>query len=68
MASSCTPLTKSDGLRFLSDEGGAALVDYALISALFSLAMLTGLQLISHQVGNNLNDTGNNFTNMATHP
>ncbi|MGP6191319.1 MAG: Flp family type IVb pilin [Vulcanimicrobiaceae bacterium] len=55
-------------MRFLRDERGAALVDYALIAALFSLAMVAGLQLVSHQLGNNLNDTGNSFTNMATHP
>ncbi|MGP6159567.1 MAG: Flp family type IVb pilin, partial [Vulcanimicrobiaceae bacterium] len=66
MGSTDTLLTENAGLRFLRDERGAALVDYALIAALFSLAMVAGLQLVSHQLGNNLNDTGNSFTNMAT--
>ena len=68
MGSSDGLLSKGAGLRFLRDERGAALVDYALIAALFSLAMIAGLQLVSHQLGNNLNDTGNSFTNMASHP
>jgi Flp pilus assembly pilin Flp len=68
MGSSNTLLTKSEGLRFLRDERGAALVDYVLIAALFSMAMIAALQLVSHQLGNNLNDTGNSFTNMSSHP
>jgi Flp pilus assembly pilin Flp len=68
MGSSDALLTKSGCLRFLCDERGAALVDYCLIAALFSLAMIAGLQLVSHQLGNNLNDTGNSFTNMSSHP
>jgi Flp pilus assembly pilin Flp len=62
-----TPPKSSPGLRFLTDDQGAALVDYALVMALFSLAMIAGLRLLSAQLGTNLNRTGNNFTGMSSH-
>ena len=54
------------GLWLLTDDRGAALVDYALIMALFSLAMIAGLRLLSAQLGTNLNRTSNNFTGMSS--
>ncbi len=53
---------------FLGDESGAALIDYALVTALFSMAMIAGLQLVSHTLANTLSGTSATLTTMASHP
>jgi Flp pilus assembly pilin Flp len=54
--------------KLWTDQAGAALVDYALIASLFSLALIASLGLITHVSGNNLNRTTNSLTNMSYSP
>ncbi|MGR6467172.1 Flp family type IVb pilin [Rhizobium sp. PAMB 3182] len=44
--------------RFMKDESGATAIEYGLIAALISVAIITGATTL----GNNL---GNQFTNIA---
>lgn len=52
----------------LTDQRGSALTEYALISALFALALLATLHTIQNEAGNNLTRTGNGLTNMSYTP
>ena len=45
--------------RFMKDESGATAIEYGLIAALISVALITGASAL----GNALNDQ---FTNLAT--
>ena len=45
--------------RFLKDESGATAIEYGLIAALISVALITGASTL----GNSLDDT---FSNIAT--
>jgi pilus assembly protein Flp/PilA len=45
--------------RFFKDESGATAIEYGLIAALISVALITGASTL----GNSLNDT---FTNLST--
>ena len=54
--------------RFMADDRGDALAEYALVTAVLSIAMLATLHLISTQGGNKLNNTGNALTNQAYTP
>ncbi|MBX9469717.1 MAG: Flp family type IVb pilin [Rhizobium sp.] len=46
--------------RFVKDESGATAIEYGLIAALISVALITGASTL----GNALN---NQFTNVSTH-
>jgi len=50
---------KSLMLRFLKDESGATAIEYGLIAALISVALIAG----ASSLGNTLNNT---FTNLST--
>lgn len=45
--------------RFFKDESGATAIEYGLIAALISVALITGASTL----GNSLNDT---FTNLSS--
>lgn len=45
--------------RFIKDESGATAIEYGLIAALISVALITG----ASSLGSSLNDT---FTNITT--
>jgi len=53
---------------FLADERAAALVDYAILMACFSVLMMASLKALSTQAGNNIARTETGLTNMAAHP
>ncbi len=44
---------------FMADESGATAIEYGLIAALISVALITGAKSIGGKVGNNFNDIAN---------
>lgn len=46
-----------------SDEGGASLVEYALLLALIAVAAITALIFLGHSTSNSLNNIGSNINN-----
>ena len=44
--------------RFLKDESGATAIEYGLIAAIVSLAIITGLQMIGPRLGATFNEIG----------
>jgi Flp pilus assembly pilin Flp len=62
------PLDVGGFKSLMLDERGDALAEYALISAIFAMAMLGALHLIANELGNNLSRTGNSLTNLGYTP
>ena len=52
----------------LSDDGGATLVEYAVLLALLSLVGLAGLEATTSQASNAINDQQTNFGTVQTAP
>ena len=53
-------------LRLLmEDERGDALAEYAIISAIFAVAMLSTMHLIANETGTNVNRTATALTNQS---
>ena len=44
--------------RFLKDESGATAIEYGLIAAIISIAIIAGLNLIGPQLGATFNEIG----------
>ena len=42
--------------RFLKDESGATAIEYGLIAALISVALITGATALGNQLDNTFND------------
>jgi pilus assembly protein Flp/PilA len=49
--------------RFLSDESGQDLIEYALVAALIGVAVVAALNTIGNKIGASFNTVGNNLTN-----
>jgi pilus assembly protein Flp/PilA len=47
--------------RFLKDESGATAIEYGLIAAIVSVAIIAALQLVGGQLGNVFNYIGNSL-------
>ena len=54
--------------RLLADDSGAALVEYALVSAAFALAAVGALAAIAHQCAARLATTSAKLTALGTSP
>jgi Flp pilus assembly pilin Flp len=52
----------------LRDESGAALVQYALVSALMSVAMMAALAAIAAECATRLSVTSSGMTTIGTNP
>lgn len=44
--------------RFMKDESGATAIEYGLIAAIVSVAIIAGLNLIGPELGNTFNTIG----------
>lgn len=49
--------------RFKKDEAGATAIEYGLIAAIVSLAIITGLTIIGPQLKGTFGKIGNELTN-----
>jgi pilus assembly protein Flp/PilA len=49
--------------RFAQDESGATAIEYGLIAALISVAIITGATLLGNQLGTLFNNLGGHLTN-----
>ncbi|MBV9848902.1 MAG: Flp family type IVb pilin [Armatimonadetes bacterium] len=52
---------RSAALRFLRDEDGASLIEYALLVALIAVVCLAAVTLIGANVSNKLNSAANSL-------
>lgn len=52
----------------LADDRGQALVEYALIVALLSVACMGGFHLVTQAATNNLSNTSTNLANTSANP
>ena len=52
--------------RFLKDESGATAIEYGLIAAIVSLAIITGLQIVGPELGETFNTIGTTLENAQT--
>jgi|GEM_PF-4369251 len=55
-------------MLLLEDERGNTLAEYAIVTAIFAVAMAGTLHLISNELGNNLSRTSNSLTNQSYTP
>lgn len=51
--------------RFLRDESGATAIEYGLIAALISIAILAGVKIIGTQLSSRFNEIGNALKNAS---
>ena len=49
--------------RFLCDESGQDLIEYALVAGLIGLAAVVAMGKLSNTIGNSFNSIGNSLTN-----
>jgi pilus assembly protein Flp/PilA len=49
--------------RFLADESGQDLIEYALAAVLLGVAVVTALSTMGNKIGTSFNTVGNNLTN-----
>jgi Flp pilus assembly pilin Flp len=54
--------------QLLSDDSGATVVEYALISAVLSAAMIAALAAIAAECATRLSVTGGKMTSLGTNP
>ena len=54
--------------RFVSDEGGQGLVEYALIIALVAIGLIVILTLLRNAIGNVFNESRNQLNNAPGTP
>jgi pilus assembly protein Flp/PilA len=52
--------------RFLKDESGATAIEYGLIAALISLALITGGTLVGNQIDRVFTDAGEELQGATT--
>ncbi|KQO76967.1 Flp family type IVb pilin [Rhizobium sp. Leaf262] len=52
--------------RFLKDESGATAIEYGLIAALISVAIITGAGVVGTQIGILFTNLGTRMTTAAT--
>ncbi len=52
--------------RFIKDESGATAIEYGLIAALISVALIAGASAIGNGVGNKFNEVGNALNDANT--
>jgi pilus assembly protein Flp/PilA len=55
-------------VRLMADESGATLVEYAVISAVLSVAMIGALTAIASECTTRLSATSSNMTALGTTP
>ena len=49
--------------RFVKDEAGATAIEYGLIAALISVAIITAVELVGTNLTTTFNDVANNLSN-----
>jgi pilus assembly protein Flp/PilA len=49
--------------RFMKDESGATAIEYGLIAALISVALISGAGLLGEQLNTQFNDLSTKMTN-----
>ena len=49
--------------RFVKNESGATAIEYGLIAAIISVAIIAGLNIIGPQLSSTFNTIGNELTN-----
>ncbi|MBB4576721.1 MULTISPECIES: Flp family type IVb pilin [Rhizobium] len=52
--------------RFLKDESGATAIEYGLIAALISVALITGATSLGTKIGTTFNNLGTKMQNGVT--
>jgi pilus assembly protein Flp/PilA len=52
--------------RFLKDESGATAIEYGLIAALISVALVAGASTLGTRIGTTFNNLGNQMQNAVT--
>jgi pilus assembly protein Flp/PilA len=52
--------------RFLKDESGATAIEYGLIAALISVALVAGASTLGTKIGTTFNNLGNQMQNAVT--
>ncbi|CAN7639324.1 Flp family type IVb pilin [Rhizobium ruizarguesonis] len=52
--------------RFLKDESGATAIEYGLIAALISVALITGATTLGGKIGDTFNNLGTKMNTAAT--
>jgi pilus assembly protein Flp/PilA len=52
--------------RFLKDESGATAIEYGLIAAIISVAIIAALQLVGGELGNVFNFIGEELKNASS--
>ncbi|MDK4731839.1 MULTISPECIES: Flp family type IVb pilin [Rhizobium] len=52
--------------RFLKDESGATAIEYGLIAALISVALIAGATTLGQKIGNTFNGLSTKMTNAET--
>ena len=52
--------------RFLKDESGATAIEYGLIAALISVALITGATTLGGKIGDTFNNLGTKMNAAAT--
>ncbi|SCB57930.1 pilus assembly protein Flp/PilA [Rhizobium aethiopicum] len=52
--------------RFLKDESGATAIEYGLIAALISVALITGATTLGGKIGNTFNGLSTKMTGAQT--
>jgi pilus assembly protein Flp/PilA len=56
---------KSIVIRFLNDESGQDLIEYALVAAIIALGAVTAMGTLATDIGNAFNTIGTKVTNAA---
>ncbi|NZD61064.1 Flp family type IVb pilin [Rhizobium sp. WYCCWR 11290] len=52
--------------RFLKDESGATAIEYGLIAALISVALITGATTLGNRIGTTFNNLGTKMNDGVT--
>ncbi|MBY3138687.1 Flp family type IVb pilin [Rhizobium laguerreae] len=52
--------------RFLQDESGATAIEYGLIAALISVALITGATTLGNRIGTTFNNLGTKMNTGVT--
>lgn len=50
-------------LKFIADESGQDLIEYALVAALVGLGAVAAMRTLSNNIGKTFNSVGNSLTN-----
>ncbi|MGX9987935.1 Flp family type IVb pilin [Rhizobium sp. Z1P35] len=53
--------------RFLKDKSGATAIEYGLIAALISVALITGATTLGTKIGDTFNNLSDRMDDAATH-